>query len=172
MAPVIVLDMRSRFSRSWQNAPRAVSTKSAIQAACLASLVLAAIAALGLGQGVFHLASSLGSTVIVAYVFPDSPFARLRSIVGGHIVASLIGLVTAALFGESPFAAALAVGVSIVAMHLLRVMQPPAGGDPILIVLDGQPFASFVAVATGSVLIALFVPMWRRHARKDREGLR
>lgn len=133
---------------------------AAARAAVLAGLCLTAIVALQSATGIGHLASSLGSTVIVAFLLPDSAFARPRVILAGHAVSSLTGWAVAALLGPSPWAAALAVGLSIVVMQALHCMQPPAGGDPILIV-GADPATAVASVAIGAVVVAAAAWLYR-----------
>lgn len=140
-----------------------------VRAGAIASVTLAAIVAIGEASGVAFLASSLGSTVIVAYVFPESPFARPRTILAGHAVATLVGLAVALALGPSPYGAALAVGLSIAAMQATRTMQPPAGGDPILVAAGGaDPVVAAVSVMVGAVVVAAGAWAWRRNGPGSR----
>jgi len=43
------------------------------------------------------------------------------------------------LAGPQPWAAALAVGLAMVAMHVTRTFHPPAGIDPLLVVVNAMP---------------------------------
>lgn len=134
-----------------------------LRAAAIAAATLAVIVAVGEASGVAFLASSLGSTVIVAYVFPESPFARPRTILAGHAVATLVGLAVALVIGPSPYGAALAVGLSIAAMQATRTMQPPAGGDPILVAAGGaDPAVAAGSVMIGAMVVAAGAWAWRR----------
>jgi CBS-domain-containing membrane protein len=125
------------------------------RSAAIATLVLTVIAALERASEVVYLASSLGSTVIVAYVFPESPFARWHRILAGHAVSCLVGALAVAAFGPGPYVAAAAVGVAILAMQATRSMQPPAGGDPILIASgSGDPATAAVSILAGALVVA------------------
>lgn len=46
-----------------------------------------------------------------------TPEAAPRALIGGHLVATLAGLVVVKLAGPTPWAAALAVGPAMAAMH-------------------------------------------------------
>jgi hypothetical protein len=49
---------------------------------------------------------------------PQAEPAQPRPLIGGHLVSTLVGLLIVHLFGPAPWAAALAVGLAMVAMHL------------------------------------------------------
>jgi hypothetical protein len=44
------------------------------------------------------------------------------------------------VIGAGPWAAAAAVGLSIVAMHLTRLFHPPVGIDPLVVPVNGMPW--------------------------------
>ena len=142
-----------------------------LRAGLAAGLTLAVIAALGEATGNALLASSLGSTAVVAFVLPESKFARPRNIVFGHLISSSIGLASVGLFGPSPIIAALAVGVCIVAMRVTRTMQPPAGADPIVIAATGPGWDFLVVpILVGALAVAAGAALYRRVAfRRDDE---
>lgn len=65
------------------------------------------------------------------------------------------------LTGPESWAAALAVGVAIVAMHATGTFHPPAGINPLLIVTGNMPAIFLVVpVAVGALLLAAFAFVW------------
>ena len=67
------------------------------------------------------------------------------------------------IFGPNPWAAAVAVGLSMIAMHLSDTFHPPAGIDPLIVVVNDISWRFlFVPVATGVVLLVLFAFIWHR----------
>ena len=85
--------------------------------------------------------------------------AQPRALVGGHLVSTLVGLLVLQLCGPAPWAAALAVGLAMVAMHLTGTFHPPAGIDA----LSGLSWSFLLApVAAGAVLLALCALAWHR----------
>lgn len=102
-----------------------------------------------------------GASCVLAFGLPDSPLAQPRSIIGGHLVATLVGLLVLHTVGDGWAAAAVAVGLALALMQLTRTVHAPAGADP-LVVLASHAGADFLLtpVLAGSaaiVLVALLV---------------
>lgn len=103
---------------------------------------------------------SFGASIFVLFIFPDTPFAQPRNVIGGHLISSLTGLVFLKALGPSWWSMALALATALSLMQLLRVAHPPAGSNPFIVFLSGADW-SFLPITTfiGStllVLIALF----------------
>jgi CBS domain-containing membrane protein len=87
---------------------------------------------------------------VLLFGVPASPLAQPWSIVGGNLVAALIG-VTAAHWIPSPLiAAAVAIGVTLSAMSSLRCVRPPSGAVALTAVLGGP---HILALGYGFVLV-------------------
>jgi CBS-domain-containing membrane protein len=71
------------------------------------------------------------------------------------------------LCGPAPWAAALAVGLAMVAMHLTRTFHPPAGIDPLVVVAKNMSWSFLVApVGIGVLLLTLFAFAWHNLATR------
>jgi CBS-domain-containing membrane protein len=69
--------------------------------------------------------------------------------------------------GPAAWAAALAVGLSILAMHLTRTFHPPAGIDPLVVVTNDMSWIFLlVPVAVGACALALFAYLWHNLVRR------
>jgi len=107
--------------------------------------------------GVFLIAS-FGSTMVILYGYPDSPFAQPKNIFFGHLLTSLVGVIFVAfvflpLFLTLP----LAVGFGVILMIILDVPHPPAGGNPIIVILGSVSFEYLLSpIMVGSVIIIIF----------------
>src|SRR5262249_34151931 len=55
----------------------------------------------------------------------ESGAAHPRPFIGGHVVATVVGLLVVKIPGRGMFAAALGVGLGMVAMHLTKPFHPP-----------------------------------------------
>lgn len=97
-----------------------------------------------------------GATCVLAFGLPDSPLAQPRHIVGGHLVATAIGLAALWLLGDSWGSMAVATGLALGAMQVLRVVHPPAGANPMVVIASGA-HADFLLtpVLAGSLTIVL-----------------
>lgn len=98
-----------------------------------------------------------GATCVLLFAVPKAPLAQPRSVIGGHFISALVGLLAINLFDNGTVTIALAVGISIALMQLLRVVHAPAGANPILIIMSGITHYSFLftPVLIGSVLLVI-----------------
>jgi len=63
--------------------------------------------------------------------------------------------------GPAAWAAALAVGLAMIAMHLTGTFHPPAGIDPLVVVVNNMSWSfMLVPVGAGALLLALFAYVW------------
>jgi CBS domain-containing membrane protein len=99
-----------------------------------------AIAAVGLlGQGhltppdnVF-LIGSFGASCVLIFWATHSPLAQPRNLVGGHLLASVIGVSIYKLLPDQLWlSAALSVSLAIVGMQVTKTMHPPAGATALI----------------------------------------
>ena len=81
--------------------------------------------------------ASMGAAAVIVFQFPGSPAARPWAILGGHLVSALIGVTVSQVIPDRTLAAGIAVGLSLLAMSVLRCMHPPGGGTALVAVLGG-----------------------------------
>ena len=107
--------------------------------------------------GLFLIAS-FGSTMVLLYGYPESPFAQPKNIILGHFLTSLIGIiflnfVYLPIFINIP----LAVGFGVMLMILFKVTHPPAGGNPIIVIIGSVSYDYLLTpVIVGSIVVILF----------------
>jgi CBS-domain-containing membrane protein len=103
------------------------------------------------------------TSIVTVLGSPKAEPAQPRTLVGGHLVSTLVGLLIVKLCGPEPWAAALAVGLAMVAMHLTGTFHPPAGIDPLVVVVNDMSWSFLVApIAIGALLLALFAFAWHK----------
>ena len=107
--------------------------------------------------GVFLLAS-FGSSMVLLYGYPESPFAQPKNVFFGHLVTSIVGLIVLYFVPLPIFLTIpLAVGLGVGLMILLNVTHPPAGGNPIIVIIGSVSFDYLLSpVITGSIIIIIF----------------
>ena len=87
------------------------------------------------------IAASFGSSMVLLFGFPESPFAQPKNVFFGHLVTALVGVVFVALVPLPLYInIALAVGVGIFLMILLNIVHPPAGGNPIMVIIGSVSY--------------------------------
>ena len=87
------------------------------------------------------LAGSFGSSMVLLFGFPESPFAQPRNVFFGHLVTTLVGVIFVNLIPLPIYISiALAVGVGIFFMILFDVVHPPAGGNPIMVIIGSVSY--------------------------------
>ncbi|MGE3868163.1 MAG: HPP family protein [Pseudorhodoplanes sp.] len=101
------------------------------------------------------------TSIVLVMGTPDAKPAQPRALVGGHLISALVGLMVVKLTGPQSWAAALAVGLAMLAMHETGTFHPPAGINPLLIVVNDLSWGfMLVPVGAGAVLLALFAFAW------------
>ena len=107
--------------------------------------------------GIFLIAS-FGSTMVLLYGYPESPFAQPKNIILGHFLTAFIGVIflnfiPLPIFINIP----LAVGFGVMLMILFKVTHPPAGGNPIIVIIGSVSFDYLLTpVLIGSIIVVMF----------------
>ena len=107
--------------------------------------------------GVFLIAS-FGSSMVLLFGYPESPFAQPKNIFFGHLLTSMIGIIFLYLVPLPIFLLIpLAVGFGVALMILLNVTHPPAGGNPIIVIMGSVSLDYLVnPIIIGSLIILAF----------------
>jgi len=106
--------------------------------------------------GIFLIAS-FGSSMVLLYGYPESPFAQPKNVFFGHLVTSIVGLIVLYFVPLPIFITVpIAVGFGVGLMILFNVTHPPAGGNPIIVIVGSVSFDYlFSPVITGSIIIII-----------------
>lgn len=89
-------------------------------------------------SGNLFIMAPFGASCVLAFGVWDSPLSQPRNIVGGHIISSFVGIFFHRFFGSSMLLTAIAVGIAISLMILSKTTHPPAGADPLVILLGSS----------------------------------
>ena len=107
------------------------------------------------------------TSIVLVMGSPAAAPAQPRPLIGGHLAASLVGLLVVKLLGPSVASAALSVGLAVALMHATRTFHPPAAIDPLVIVTNNLSWGFLLApVAVGAVLLAAFAFVWHNLVRR------
>ena len=107
--------------------------------------------------GVFLIAS-FGSSMVLLYGYPESPFAQPKNLFFGHLLTAVTGMVFLYLVPLPLYIIIpLAVGFGVGLMILLNVTHPPAGGNPIIVIMGSVSYDYLLSpVISGSIIILIF----------------
>lgn len=102
------------------------------------------------------LAASLGASAMLVFGMPDSPMSQPANVVGGHVIATLVGLAFDQFLPGGWIMMGVSVAVVMVLLAALRLTHPPAGGDPIVVMMS-HPGWSFLLmpVLLGAVTLVV-----------------
>ena len=104
------------------------------------------------------LAASFGSSMVLLFGFPESPFAQPKNVFFGHLVTALVGII---FVNSIPLPIyiniAMAVGAGIFFMILLNVVHPPAGGNPVMVIIGSVSYDYLLFPIISGCLIIIFL---------------
>lgn len=142
---------------------RIVGTLRAGLGIFLALCVVGGLAAVTHGP---WLLGSFGASCVLLFGFPDAPFSRPRSAIGGHAIASATGLLFLHLLGPGWLPMAAAGACAAMLMMATDTVHPPAGSNPVIVFL-AQPGWDFLWLPTlaGACLLVVIAKGYRRLAR-------
>ncbi len=107
--------------------------------------------------GVF-LITSFGSSMVLLFGYPESTFSQPKNIFFGHLLTSVVGIlflyiVPLPIYLLIP----LAVGFGAALMILLNIVHPPAGANPIIVIMGSVSIDYLInPIITGSLIIMFF----------------
>jgi len=103
------------------------------------------------------------TSIVLVVGSPGAEPAQPRALIGGHLVATLVGFAVLRLAGPQAWAAAAAVGLAVLAMYITGTFHPPAGINPLLVVSGSLPWSFLVApVLAGALSLTAFAYLWHR----------
>ena len=107
--------------------------------------------------GIFLIAS-FGSSMVLLYGYPESPFAQPKNIFFGHVITTICGMlflyfIPLPIYITIP----LAVGLGVASMIALGVTHPPAGGNPIIVIMGSVSLDYLInPILSGTIIILVF----------------
>lgn len=105
----------------------------------------------------YFLAGSFGSSMVLLFGFPDSPFAQPKNVFFGHFITALVGVIFVNYIPLPIYInIAFAVGAGVFLMILLDVVHPPAGGNPIIVIIGSASYDYLInPIMFGCIIILL-----------------
>ncbi|MFC9542601.1 HPP family protein [Lysinibacillus sp. NPDC056959] len=115
------------------------------------------------------LMASLGGSCVLVFVVWNAPLSQPRNIIGGHLISAFIGLTVYSLLGTGIVSISLGVGLTIFFMAFLGIIHPPAGANPIIIILGGYGWSYLVTPVLIGALIIVFFGLMINNLRETRK---
>ena len=82
--------------------------------------------------------SSIGASAVLIFAVPHGALSQPWPFMVGHLISASIGIGFYQEFGASFVTGAMAVGLSIIAMHYLGCLHPPGGSTALTCVIGGN----------------------------------
>ncbi|MCW8335276.1 HPP family protein [Vibrio paucivorans] len=109
-----------------------------------------------------------GASTVIVFGLPNSPLAQPKNVIFGHLITAAVGLGFVHFIGVNPATLAIATGIGVSAMLLTDTTHPPAGANPLFIMMSSQLLGwSFLItpVLIGTITIVLVgkaMQSWQR----------
>ena len=117
----------------------------------------------GFNEAYIWLIPPFGATLVLVMSVHESPLAQPKNIFFGHVLSGLSGLIIINLIGSNIYCLGLGVGLAIFIMMITNTVHPPAGGNPLIVILGDQAIGFIIMpLATGSLLIILFAIVYNK----------
>lgn len=116
---------------------------------------IGALAQLGtINADMEFLMAPFGATAVLIFGVPDSPLAQPKNVILGHVLTAAIGVLFVEFIGVNSTSLAMATGLAVTTMLLTKTTHPPAGANPLVIMLTGQSWSFLLTpVLLGSILL-------------------
>ena len=104
------------------------------------------------------LITSFGSSMVLLFGYPESSFSQPKNIFFGHLLTSVVGIIFLYILPLPIYLLIpLAMGFATALMILLNVVHPPAGANPIIVIMGNVSFDFLVSpIIIGSLIILVF----------------
>jgi CBS-domain-containing membrane protein len=101
------------------------------------------------------------TSIVLVMALPEVEAARSYNVVAGHMLACVAGLAAFWTLGSGDVACAVALGLALFLMLLLRALHPPAGINAFLIAAYGLPISWAISpVLIGSLFLVGYKRVW------------
>ena len=109
-----------------------------------------------------------GASMVLVMAVHESPLAKPKNILLGHILSALSGVIILYLIGDNFLALGIAVALAVFVMIVTDTIHPPAGANPIIVILTGQGI-SFVLfpVAVGAFMLVIFAYLYNKLLKRN-----
>jgi hypothetical protein len=134
-------------------APARPAPSSAVLPTLTSLVALGTLAAIGTVAHLPLLIPPLAASMALIAAGTALPLAQPRNVIGGQVVSALVGFAVIGLIGPGGWAAALAGGIALGAMLVLRVSHSPAAATAVIVGATGPSAARFLELLVLAAVI-------------------
>jgi CBS-domain-containing membrane protein len=136
--------------------------RAGLMAGLATLLLIGALAAGGDVAGTTLLIAPFSASCVLVFAAPQSPLSQPAHVVGGHVLAAVIGIAMQAL-PPGFWAPALTAGLAVGTMVMARLTHPPAGATALTAYVTAQSWwFVLVPVAAGASALVLAAMAYHR----------
>jgi len=108
-----------------------------------------------------------GASIVLITAAHSSPLAQPRNIFFGHIISSICGLVVIYFFDITYVSIGFSVGLAVSLMMITKTVHPPAGANPIIIMMGNEGFSFLLMpVSAGAAILVLYAVIFNKYIYK------
>ncbi|RST77500.1 HPP family protein [Siminovitchia acidinfaciens] len=149
--------------------PLTINVKDAMTGLLGGFLTISVLAILTGATSTEWLMAPFGASCVLAFGVWNAPLSQPRNIIGGHLISTFVGLAVYHTLGNESWAIGLAVGLAIAALMLTKTTHPPAGANPLVVMMGDYDWSFlFSPVLIGSVIVVVFA-LVINNLRSDRD---
>ena len=114
-------------------------------------------------DGSIWLIPPFGASMVLVMAVHESPLAQPKNLIFGHILSASSGVLIYSLLGQSFYALGAGVALAIFVMMITNTVHPPAGANPIIVILGGKGISFILLpVAVGALIIIFFAVVYNK----------
>ena len=119
-------------------------------------------------EGAIWLIPPFGASMVLVMAVYDSPLAKPKNLILGHMLSALSGVIIFYLLGNTFISLGLGVALAVFVMMITNTVHPPAGANPIIVILTGQSlYFVFLPVAVGAIIIVAFAYLYNKLLKRN-----
>ena len=119
-------------------------------------------------EGAIWLIPPFGASMVLVMAVHESPLAKPKNLILGHILSALSGVIVFYLLGNTFISLGLGVALAVFVMMITNTVHPPAGANPIIVILTSQSISFvFLPVAVGAIIIVAFAYLYNKLLKRN-----
>ena len=119
-------------------------------------------------EGAIWLIPPFGASMVLVMAVHESPLAKPKNLILGHILSALSGVIIFYLLGNTFVSLGLGVALAVFVMMITNTVHPPAGANPIIVILTSQSISFvFLPVAVGAIIIVAFAYLYNKLLKRN-----